>query len=204
MRDWERGVAGFARFDVSVSAHDVAGELRRRFPSDPGVVKLHKLLYYAQGWHLAWAGQPLFRERIEAWTNGPVVADLWHDEKKNRPRPALRELVGAQLATIDYVVDRYGRDTAKDLIRRTHDEGPWREASEADADGWGLNNAEIDHASLRRWFVADDEYVARKAEVERLRRSGGSMFAPLELTDELQEAVARAVRGQRVRHSRPA
>ena len=41
-----------ARFEMSVSAHDVAAELRRRFNYDPGVVKIHKLLYYAQNWHL--------------------------------------------------------------------------------------------------------------------------------------------------------
>lgn len=192
------------RFDMSVSAHDVAAELRQRFNHDPGVVKIHKLLYYAQGWHLTWAGEPLFRERIEAWANGPVVAALWHDEKKDRPRPESRELVGAQLATIDYVVERYGRHTAKDLIRRTHDEDPWREASEADANGWGLENPEIDHKALRRWFEGDDEYLARTAEVERLRGSQAPLFAPLEITEELEAAVTRAVGGERVRHNRPA
>lgn len=192
------------RFDMSVSAHDVAAELRRRFGFKPGVVKVHKLLYYAQGWHLTWAGEPLFRERIEAWANGPVVADLWHDEKRNRPRPASRELAGAQLATIDYVVERYGRDTAKDLIRRTHDEAPWRDASEADANGWGIENPEIDHEALQQWFERDDEYVARTAEAERLRESHEHAFPPLEITEELEAAVARAVRGERVRHSRPA
>lgn len=194
----------FARFDVSVSAHDVAAELRRRFKHDPGVVKIHKLLYYAQGWHLTWVGEPLFRERIEAWANGPVVADLWHDEKRGRPRSKKRELVGAQLATIDYVVERYGRSTGKDLIRRTHDEDPWRDASEADANGWGLENPEIDHEALRRWFESDDEYVARHTEAERLQEAGAYSLGPFEITDDLEAAVARAVGGQRVRHSRPA
>ncbi|MDZ7732589.1 MAG: DUF4065 domain-containing protein [Acidimicrobiia bacterium] len=93
---------------MSVSAHDVAAELRRRF-GDLGVVKLHKLLYYAQGCHLVWAGEPLFEERIEAWVNGPVVARLWRDEKHDHPRPAPAVLTGEQLATVDYVVDRYGQ-----------------------------------------------------------------------------------------------
>jgi uncharacterized phage-associated protein len=192
------------RLDMLVSAHDVAAELRRRFDRDPGVVKVHKLLYYAQGWHLAWAGEPLFRERIEAWANGPVVADLWHDEKKQRGRPQGPPLGGPQLATIDYVVDRYGRHTARDLIRRTHDEGPWREASEADANGWGAESPEIDHKAMRRWFENDDEYVARTAEAEHLVTTQADPFAPLELTDTLATAVERAVRGEQVQHSRPA
>lgn len=193
-----------ARFDMSISAHDVAAELRQRFGYDPGAIKIHKLLYYVQGWHLAWVGEPLFRERIEAWLNGPVVANLWHDEKKDRPRPDSSPLVGAQLATIDYVVERYGKCTARELIRLTHDEDPWRDASEADANGWGLGNPEIDHAALLRWFERDDEYRARTAEAERLRGSGGDAFAPLEITEELEAAIARAVAGERVRHSRPA
>lgn len=189
---------------MSVSAHDAAAELRRRFNHDPGVVKIHKLLYYAQGWHLTWAGEPLFSEEIEAWANGPVVADLWHAEDKNYGTPESRPLAGVQLATIDYVVDRYGRYTARELIRLTHREDPWREASEDDANGWATANPEIGHDALLRWFQADDEYQARTAEAERLQQSGPSPLAPLEITDELEAAVARAVRGERVLHSRPA
>lgn len=36
-------------------------------------MKLQKLVYYCQAWHLAWSDEPLFRESIEAWANGPVV-----------------------------------------------------------------------------------------------------------------------------------
>ncbi len=36
-------------------------------------LKLQKLLYYAQGFHLALYDEPLFPEAIEAWTHGPVL-----------------------------------------------------------------------------------------------------------------------------------
>ena len=36
-------------------------------------MKLQKLVYYCQAWSLVWDEQPLFKERIEAWVNGPVV-----------------------------------------------------------------------------------------------------------------------------------
>ncbi|HUZ03805.1 MAG TPA: type II toxin-antitoxin system antitoxin SocA domain-containing protein, partial [Acidobacteriaceae bacterium] len=36
-------------------------------------LKLQKLLYYAQAWHLALYGSPLFSDSIEAWVHGPVV-----------------------------------------------------------------------------------------------------------------------------------
>lgn len=194
---------GFARFDMSVSAHDVAAELRRRFRYPIGRAKLHKLLYYAQGWHLAWVGVPMFRERIEAWANGPVVADLWHDEKRERQRPAAVELSGDQVATVDYVLDRYGRFTGRELVRRTHEEDPWRDASESEADGWGRENPEITHDELRGWFMSDDEYRSRAVEIDRLRSSGVYSFAPLDVTEQLEAAVDRALAGERVRPSWP-
>ena len=36
-------------------------------------MKLQKMLYYQQGYHLAAFGTPLFDEDIEAWMYGPVV-----------------------------------------------------------------------------------------------------------------------------------
>ena len=45
-------------------------------------LKLQKLVYYAQGLHVAIYGEPLFLEKIEAWTYGPVVPELYHYYKK--------------------------------------------------------------------------------------------------------------------------
>lgn len=112
-----------------VSAHDVARELMARLPR-LGEVKLHKLLYYCQGWHLGWTGEPLFRETIEAWANGPVVADLWRARKYGREDPAIRKLDASMLGTIGYVVSRYGAFSGMELIRLTHSEDPWRDAAE--------------------------------------------------------------------------
>lgn len=40
-------------------------------------LKLQKLLYYQQGFHLANFGTPLFKEDIEAWMYGPVVPCIY-------------------------------------------------------------------------------------------------------------------------------
>ncbi|MCQ3815263.1 MAG: SocA family protein [Acidimicrobiia bacterium] len=62
-------------------------------------VRLHKLLYYVQGYHLAWQGEPAFPDDIEAWESGPVVASLWHAENcRGQGRSATRPR-RAQLAT---------------------------------------------------------------------------------------------------------
>ena len=41
-------------------------------------MKLQKLLYYCQGFHLAsFEGAALFDEKVEAWEHGPVVPVVW-------------------------------------------------------------------------------------------------------------------------------
>jgi uncharacterized phage-associated protein len=41
----------------------------KRWP-DHRALKLQKLLYYSQAWHLVWEDTPLFTARIEAWIDG--------------------------------------------------------------------------------------------------------------------------------------
>ncbi|MFC1994169.1 Panacea domain-containing protein [Chloroflexota bacterium] len=40
-------------------------------------LKLQRLVYYAQGLHLARYNEPLFTEEIQAWTYGPVISELY-------------------------------------------------------------------------------------------------------------------------------
>jgi uncharacterized phage-associated protein len=151
-----------------LSAHDVARELRRRLPS-AGVLKTQKLLYFCMGWSVAWNDDPLSPERLEAWEQGPVVADVWHDEHRGRPLPAERRPSDRQTAAIDYVVERYGRYTGEELKALTHREDPWR--SFAGADGvLRQQNAEITDEALLAWFRADDAYRSFWEEADRLRR----------------------------------
>lgn len=45
---------------------------------DTGIstMKLHKICYFIQGWHMAICDKPMFTEGFEAWKYGPVSADL--------------------------------------------------------------------------------------------------------------------------------
>ena len=54
----------------------VAEHVLKRLGSS-STMKLQKIVYYSQAYHLVRYGQPLFSERIEAWRNGPVVRDLY-------------------------------------------------------------------------------------------------------------------------------
>jgi uncharacterized phage-associated protein len=46
-------------------------------------LKLQKLVYYSEAWHLAYFERPLIPEDFEAWVHGPVVRSLW-DHYKGR------------------------------------------------------------------------------------------------------------------------
>ncbi|GAA4179190.1 hypothetical protein GCM10022252_00330 [Streptosporangium oxazolinicum] len=141
---------------MPLSAHAIAAALRQRQPG-MGVKKLHKLLYYAQGHHLAAFGQPLFRESISAWDMGPVVGQVWGDEKYGALIEEPPELTEAELNTIGYVLSRYGGLTATDLENLTHSEAPWQRA---DRDRPPGGKARMELESLQEFFanqVDDDE-----------------------------------------------
>jgi uncharacterized phage-associated protein len=163
---------------VMVSAHDVARKLREALPG-AGDVKVQKLLYYCQGWHLAFTDEPMFDETIEAWDMGPVVADLWHDETKRRPLPEPKPLGPSALATIGYVVERYGRLTGNDLINLTHAERPW-----LDTEASRFTNV-ISHQELREFFTADED-------VRRLTRLGDELLRDPRTSQLLDTASAGA------------
>lgn len=143
-------------------AIDVAKYIRsRRFLL--GEVQLQKLLYYVQAWSLVWDGQPLFRERIEAWKLGPVVPALRHMPEWIGNEDALS---AEEQATVDAVLEYY-HQTGSDLIGLTHSEGPWQEV-------WGDRRPndrcsdEIPHNLMRRYYTAKalrDEGPRRRAGV---------------------------------------
>ncbi len=48
------------------------------------VLKLQRLLYFAQGWHLAYFGDPFFEGRFQAWAQGPINREIY-DRFAGRP-----------------------------------------------------------------------------------------------------------------------
>ena len=95
-------------------------------------LKLQKLLYYAQAWHLALFEKPLFEDAIEAWVHGPVVPSVFRQYKEFRWNPiALRETnpLPARIERhLQEVWNVYGKFDASTLERRTHGEDPWKDA----------------------------------------------------------------------------
>lgn len=141
---------------MPVSARDVAAALRERHPG-LGKVKLQKLLYYAQGHHLATFGRPLFHDAIYAWDMGPVVPSVWKEERDGDPwvaetvAPSLGE---AELNTVGYVLSRYGNLSGKDLENLSHSEAPWRDANTRRLPGGSVC---IEQEAIREFFAAADD-----------------------------------------------
>src|SRR5262249_43083279 len=116
-----------------------------------------KLLYYAQGWHLAVFNAPLFPNRIEAWKHGPVVKDAYaHYQGQFDIKPSLsadpESLSDENKKLVDWVWERYKGLSATALKAKTHREAPWLEAREGlDPDERCEN--EITPQAMRAFFL---------------------------------------------------
>ena len=103
-------------------------------PEDPDYLtplKLQKLLYYVQGWHFAETGQPLFKEQIEAWKEGPAVMSVYKAYHQFGKRPITEapesppELAESVRCVIESIWNRYKAFSAFELADMTHQEMPW-------------------------------------------------------------------------------
>jgi len=95
-------------------------------------LKLQKLSYYAQGFHLAIFDKDLFQEHISAWTHGPVVETLYHEFKGNGSSQISvnknfnpNTLSTDEKELIEEVYDVFGQYSAWKLRDMTHTESPW-------------------------------------------------------------------------------
>lgn len=141
---------------VPVTALQVARHFLAMQDEDAGDLisnlKLQKLLYYAQGLHLAWKGSSLYPERIEAWQHGPVIPDMYYAFKQYQGKPIPIEEARTVMPIQDKeikdflneVYDVFGQYSAWKLRNMTHDEDPYREAE--------ANGGTISQDSMRRYF----------------------------------------------------
>lgn len=121
-------------------------------------LKLQKLLYYAQAWHLALFDAPLFPDRIEAWVHGPVVPEVyrrfkgwaWKPIEEDPEYPTFQDNVSEFLGDL---LREYGYKTAYELELLSHEEEPWRFARgriPMDVE----STAQISHASMAKYYKA--------------------------------------------------
>ncbi|KAA6332379.1 hypothetical protein EZS27_019115 [termite gut metagenome] len=126
-------------------------------------LKLQKLLYYIQSWHMVYFGRnnTLFTDVPEAWVNGPIYRNVYdsykhigvYDQiqgmdigcKTNKTKEMEEELKNvynslnisqSQHEFLESMLIHYGTLSHDKLVFMTHLENPWNEARE------GLNPIE--------------------------------------------------------------
>lgn len=96
-------------------------------------LKLQKLLYYSQAWHLALNDRPLFEEEFQAWVHGPVLPTQYQRFNGFRWQPIVadveRPVISEPLEKFfSEIIDVFGSENAVSLELMTHRERPWIEA----------------------------------------------------------------------------
>lgn len=126
-----------------MKAIDIASHIVKHYYSDfdyenQGEIitnmKLQKLLYYYQGFHLAFFDKPAFEEDIFAWQYGPVVPEVYHffankgasiiniDDFNEKHK----ELTDQQKQLLHVILENYGQLNAIALMNLSHQESPWK------------------------------------------------------------------------------
>lgn len=125
---------------MTLRAIDVADYILQSH-GEMSAMKLQKLVYYAQAWHLVWEDKELFSERIEAWANGPVIPDLYERHRGSFSLPPgffkgdISRLTDNNKDVINRVLKFYGDKDAQWLSDLTHLEEPWKIARVGLTDG---------------------------------------------------------------------
>jgi uncharacterized phage-associated protein len=141
-----------------------AVELANYILQEKGVMshlKLQKLLYYCQGYHLGYFENELIPEDFEAWVHGPVCRKVY-DEFKNTstlhydlefkgPKISLRQLTTEQKELIDEVLDVYSQYAGFELEIMTHKELPWKKAR-GNTPPFASSNENIDKRVMLNFF----------------------------------------------------
>lgn len=122
-------------------------------------LKLQKLLYYCQGIHLARVDEAIFKDRIEAWTYGPVVPTIYRKYKKYGLETIKEDIKDKikfkdkELETIDMVLLYYGNLSGLELVSRTHSDTPWINAFNKN------KNNEITKEAMKEYFKSNIKFT---------------------------------------------
>lgn len=127
----------------ATNVQDVVDYIIGQFADEDGslsILKLQKLLYYVQAWHLAFGRGPLFTGRFQAWVHGPVNRQVYERFKDTHSlfatvsRESIRQgfdtnvLPPEARGHIDEILEAYGQFSGVQLENMTHEEAPWLEA----------------------------------------------------------------------------
>jgi uncharacterized phage-associated protein len=121
-------------------------------------LKVQKLLYFAEAYHLANFNRSLFREEFEAWAHGPVVQEVWRDLKSYGwdaiplidTQNKIKEPIIVRY--LESLYDKFGRMGAKRLEEMTHEHLPWKNAR-GNLPPEASSSARIDKTIIRDFYA---------------------------------------------------
>jgi len=110
-------------------------------------LKLQKLVYYVEAYHLSYFNESIIDDDFEAWVHGPVVRKLWnrlsvrkaplYDQISLDTHTAMKvmgevenKISEEQYDLIENIISSLGQKSGYYLECMTHEELPWREARE--------------------------------------------------------------------------
>jgi uncharacterized phage-associated protein len=135
-------------------------------------LKLQKLLYYIQAWHLVYFDHdPLFEDVPEAWVNGPVYRKIYdifklngryepfelNEEKIDQVGEKYKEIVEKLKFDKDHeeffdsIFNHYGLMDHEKLVFLTHREKPWNEARKGIGQ-FEYSGNKISHESMFNYY----------------------------------------------------
>lgn len=111
------------------TVHNVVALFTARSPRPLSMSTIHRLAYFAQGWHLAWAGTPLFQEELRIRESGPVVHALFPHQtdgliQETWPVGDPTALTAAEAQVAQTVFDSYWDSSGLSLGRIAHKHAP--------------------------------------------------------------------------------
>jgi len=127
-------------------------------------MKLQKLCYYIQAWHLAENRKPLFSEDFEAWANGPVSKELYgiHRGKYAIGVLDFKDLGNSKNISKEIqdfilrIISIYEPLTADQLSSLTHEQYPWKNARKGIPEGVYSSNV-IPKSSIEEYYASLEE-----------------------------------------------
>lgn len=115
-------------------------------------MRVQKLLYFAQGAHLAQYGKPLFDAPIQAWPYGPVVPEVYNRYSRYGAQGIVSDDVDSSIFTPEEfdtllnVAFEYDCFSTSALMRMTHEPGtPWSQTE---------RKSEIPLEKIKTYFAA--------------------------------------------------
>ena len=118
-----------------MNAFDVAARTLKNYKHPMTVVRLHAVLYFCQAISLERYKRPMFNERIEAWSSGPIVPEVYEMHAGDH-KVSLESIefyksdikrTEVEHEIMKEVYRDYGIATTGDLKHKILNEGPWAE-----------------------------------------------------------------------------